>query len=295
MATSDVGWTHMLCSSSCNRCYDNDRRRLEEDAPINATMAVEGRRLTLTVSQCEAACPLDPSPSPPPKSPPPPPIVPPPGAPPTPPPPSPPITWDATLDGGCRACEQGASSGSANNPGPTTCEHHISNTNDNYAKAGDRLGGTVPAHGPRASMTNAQCAAACETKIYPQPGDTWAHPSYDAATCGQPGQTGLNAQCITFTSVSADDACTASDALCIRPHTEPPRRYSQPQDGDTCYGYEVKKHAQSGNTNDEDGTSPCELWTIPNVWTQAHSVEGFSLKYTCTLANWAMGSSSPVG
>ena len=89
--------------------------------------------------------------------------------------------------------------------------HHEKGHRDNYAKFADRVDRMTPrnSYGVYASMTNAQCAEACQTKTYPRLGNTWAHLDYDKYSCGSTGETGLNAQCITFGSVSTDD-CTHS-------------------------------------------------------------------------------------
>ena len=235
-----------------------------------------------------------PSPSPPSPSPPPPSPSPPPPSPSPTPPPSPPVVFglaNTMRHGGCRACKQGAAAGEADNHGPTTCQHHIGGTDDNFAKKADRLGGTDSGYGLYALMTNAQCAAACETKTYPQSDNAWSHPDYSDATCGTGVGSHLNAQCVSY-GEAAVDFCTESDPDCYRPNTYPPRRYSNPIDGDTCYGYEIRKYNTNGPpggyANDVDGIHPCELWTVPFVWLQ-DGAEGFSLKYNCSLSDWAQG------
>ena len=236
-------------------------------------------------------------PSPPPPSPSPPPPSPSPPSPcplsPPPPPPYAPTTWDTRQDNGCRACEQGAASLSTNNHGLTECHHHINTNSDDYAKKADRDGGTTNGYGITVSMTNAQCEAACRSKIYPRSDNTWLHPDYDSASCGAGTEAaGLNTQCIGNFARSEDN-CGASDPDCIVPDSNPPEKYVDGEDGAMCYGYEFKKYSESGHDHDWSGKSLCELWLIPNVWNQdASTGTTFSGKYQCQINQYAQGSTS---
>lgn len=211
------------------------------------------------------------------------------------------------MPGGCRACKAGEAARSTHNHGETVCSHHIARSNDdNFAKKADRnLYGTANAFGPLVRMTNAQCAAACMTKTYPKLGSTdklgsteWDHPDYDNNTCGEANQPDLNAQCVEYSSAAEDD-CNEYDSDCYRPNTSPQRRYSDPRDGDTCYGYEIKKYNTDQDeggtfyTKDTNSTYHCELWTVPFVWTDIDPSSTHSLKYECGLSSVAQGHIPP--
>ncbi|MGZ0214371.1 MAG: hypothetical protein ACKVI4_17965, partial [Actinomycetales bacterium] len=232
---------------------------------------------------CYLSCPEDsPPPSPPPPLP----------SPPSP-LPSPPFAFQAAVAGGCRACENGAAAGTTTNHGPTTCLHHAvqadgdDTSHDDYAKSADRNGGSDDDYGVAVEATNAQCAAACESRMYFQPGNVWNHPDYDSNSCDNNGAGGgLNSFCIVYSKTGSGE-CT--DADCMSPN-DPSRPRSQPVDGDVCYGYELKLSSESGCDTDVDCPSYCELWTVPWAWTQdSDTTTAFSVKYNCVLSSYAEG------
>lgn len=204
------------------------------------------------------------------------------------------------MPGGCRACKAGEAARSTHNHGETVCSHHIGGSDDdNFAKKADRnLYGTANAFGPLVKMTNAQCAEACMTKTYPKLGSTeWDHPEYDNNTCGDANEQGLNAQCVSYSS-AAVDYCDEDDLDCYRPNTYPQRRYSDPINGDTCYGYEIKRYNTDKDdddkyyTDDTNATYHCELWTVPFVWTDIDP-SPYASKYECGLSSVAQGHIPP--
>tara|TARA_B110000902_G_scaffold187204_1_gene211839 strand:+ start:793 stop:1461 length:669 start_codon:yes stop_codon:yes gene_type:complete len=160
-------------------------------------------------------------------------------------------------------------------------------SHDDYAKSADRNGGSDDDYGVAVEATNAQCAAACESRMYFQPGNVWNHPDYDSNSCDNNGAGGgLNSFCIVYSKTGSGE-CT--DADCMSPN-DPSRPRSQPVDGDVCYGYELKLSSESGCDTDVDCPSYCELWTVPWAWTQdSDTTTAFSVKYNCVLSSYAEG------